>query len=328
MTGIVVAGAGKIGGRHLHSYDSLAGADVIGLVEPSDEVYASVHVSRNGGPRRFSTLEEALGHPGVHVVDICTPTPLHFQQVEATLRSGKSVFCEKPLVTSLGDARTLASIAGATTFRVAYPYRYHPRLERLKRRLEEGALGEPRMALLRIGGRGSHRAWKHRRADGGGVLLDLATHMVDLAFWMFGDFVETEVLHSSQLVRERDIDGERVEVDADDLVVLRLRTRSGVTVCVYADFISPGFAHSVEIAGSNGSAFSSVLDALPDRYSLLSEAAGLPRGDTVEAGQSVDMLGRQLADFVATLKRGEVVQDIPSSLAVSGVIDEYNAVIG
>jgi predicted dehydrogenase len=328
MTGIVVTGAGKIGSRHLRRYDSLTAVDVIGLVEPSDAAYASVGASSTERPRRFSTLEEALDHPHVTVVDICTPTPLHFRQAEAALRAGKSVFCEKPLVTSLADAKTLAAMTGDTTFRVAYPYRYHPRLERLKRRLDEGALGTPHMALLRIGGRGSHRVWKHRRGLGGGVLLDLATHMVDLAFWMFGDFVETEVLHTSQLVGERDIDGEVVEVDAEDVVVLRLRTRSGVTVFVYADFISPGFAHSVEVAGSNGSAFSSVLDALPDRYSLIRAAAGLPPGDTIEAGESVDMLDLELADFVASLTRGEVVQDISSSLAVSGVIDEYNAVIG
>ena len=328
MTGIVVAGAGKIGSRHLHRYESLPEVDVIGLVEPSDEAYAGLGVSGNGKPRRFSTLQEALDDPHVNVVDICTPTPLHFRQAEAALRAGKSVFCEKPLVTSLADAQTLAAMTGDTTFRVAYPYRYHPRMRCLKRRLDEGALGTPHMALLRIGGRGSHRVWKHRRGLGGGVLLDLATHMVDLAFWMFGEFDETEVVHTSQLVRERDIGGELVEVDAEDVVVLRLRTRSGVTVFVYADFISPGFAHSVEVAGSNGSAFSTVLDALPDRYYLISEAAGLPAAETIEAGQSADMLDLELTDFVASLTRGEVVQDVFSSLAVSGVIEEYNAVIG
>lgn len=326
MPGIVVSGAGKIGTRHLSVYQSISEGAVVGVVEPDDATFSAASGSRGGELERFITLEEALDHPAVDVIDICTPTPVHFKQAEAALRSGKSVFCEKPLVTSPSEIEALVSLlTGDTSFRVGYPYRYHPRIVRLKQRLDSGALGTPHMALFRIGGRGSHRAWKHRKGSGGGALLDMATHMIDLAYWLFGDFTETEILHSSLLVPERSIGGRIVEVDAEDLVILRLKTQSGVTVCVYADFVSSGFAQSIEVAGSNGSAFATVIDTIPDRYSLVSSAEGLAAGDTVEQGERVDMLALQLADFVASVSRGDVVQDISSSIAVTDVIHSYDS---
>ncbi|MCA1696060.1 MAG: Gfo/Idh/MocA family oxidoreductase, partial [Actinobacteria bacterium] len=147
MTGIVVTGAGKIGSRHLSAYQSIPESTVVGVVEPDDATFAAASSTRVGGLERFITLEEALDHPAVDVIDICTPTPLHFKQAEAALRSGKSVFCEKPLVTSPTEIDALVSmLTRESTFRVGYPYRYHPRIVRLKHRLDRGALGTPHMA--------------------------------------------------------------------------------------------------------------------------------------------------------------------------------------
>ena len=286
MQNIVVAGAGKLGLRHIQSYGAIDDATVVGIVDPVVERRNAVIDDIGSGIAVYDSVQAAASDSAVDVIDICSPTMVHFGQVSDALALGKSVFCEKPLVPTLHDANRLEAVLSESpgTLRVGYVYRYHPRMQMLKDHIDEGALGEPHLAMLRIGGRGSHREWKHKAESGGGALLDMATHMIDLAYWFFGPFVESELLHGTQLIHKREINGDLVEADAEDLAIVRIRTVGDVEVLIHADFVTPGFANSVEVAGTNGSAASSIITSIPDRYSLVHPANGLAAGETVYLG--------------------------------------------
>ena len=323
MKYIVVVGAGKLGTWHIEAYNRIEEARIIGIVEPIDERMAAALALEDDEARAYRSLDDALLASDVDVIDVYTPTAHHFDDVTKALDLGKSVFCEKPLVPTMAEAEAVARhmTAGPGSLRVGYVYRFHPRMQKLKMRLEAGTLGDPYLAMLRIGGRGSHRIWKHRAGMAGGALLDMATHMLDLAFWLFGSFTEAEVLHRAVLLDKREIEGTLVEVDADDLVVLRLRTVGDVSVLVHADYVTPGFAHQVEVAGTNGSASTSIVTAVPDRYALVHQTEELPSGETIEAGHATNMLQLQLESFVDDLENDRVVSDIGASLEIARVLD-------
>ncbi len=325
MTRVAVLGAGKIGQRHLATYESIPDATVAGVVEPDPACLEILNRTRDEPFHRYESLDQVCGDSSVDVVDVCSPTPYHFDQVMQSLEAGKSVFSEKPLVPTVAEIdRITAALDGSdASLRVGYVYRFHPRVERLKQRLDDDVLGPPRLAVLRIGGRGSHRAWKHDRASHGGALLDMASHMVDLAYHLFGTITEVEALTSALLAPKREIDGAPVAVDADDVVVMRLRSATGVEVTVHADFLSPGFANLIEVAGENGSALVSVVSGFPDRYVLRSAAGDVAAGETFEVGADADMLHRELESFISDFGAGRVVRDVESSRLVAKVVEAF-----
>ncbi len=124
------------------------------------------------------------------------------------------------------------------------------------------------------------------------------------------------------ILPEREIGGQTVGVNAEDFVVLRLQTQSGVSVLLEGDLASPGFANSVEVHGSNGSAFITVLTDIPDRYVLQKPAGELGAGQSLEPGQNEDMLGKQLDAFVQGVKSGEKISDLPASVEVTRAFGE------
>ena len=324
MTRIIVAGAGKRGVRHLEAYRKIPGASVVGIVEPDAQRRLDAIGLAGDEAEAFGSVPDALDATDADVVDVCTPTAHHFEDEAAVLDAGKSVFCEKPLVPTLAEAEALHERveAGKGSLRVGYVYRYHPRIQQLKDRLDAGVLGNAYLAMLRIGGRGSHRLWKHQAGMAGGALLDMATHMLDLAYWLFGGFTEIEILHQAVLVHKREIDGVLHDVDADDLVIVRLRTVGDVEVLVHADFVTPGFANLIEVAGTNGSASTSIVTAIPDRLTLVRPAGDLPAGETTTPGESADMLQAQLASFVDDVVNGRLVSDMRASLEIARVLEK------
>ena len=143
--------------------------------------------------RVFTTLDEALADPAVHVVYVGTPVFLHAPQAIQSLRAGKHVLCEKPMAMNEAEARTMVQAAeqSGKTFGVAYYRRSYPKVQRAKQLLAAGAIGTPVLAELTshgwFDGQGS-RSWLVDPAKaGGGPLFDIASHRIDVLNYFFGE---------------------------------------------------------------------------------------------------------------------------------------------
>jgi predicted dehydrogenase len=170
MTRIGVIGCGKIAEKHLNAYRKLGVEVTVTDVVPKGAVIAE-HYGAHWNPYPQDVIEG----DAVDAIDVCTPTPTHLQMISDALRSGKHVFCEKPLARDVADAHEIERIAAETDrlLMVGYLYRFHPAFHFAKEILQENILGEPYLATFRLGGRGSHKAWKHRRETGGGAASDM-----------------------------------------------------------------------------------------------------------------------------------------------------------
>ena len=146
--------------------------------------------------RAWSSLDQALSDPvvrnEVQAVYVATPVFLHGPQTIQSLRAGKHVLCEKPMAMNEAEARMMLDAAAASgkTLGVAYYRRFYPKVQRAKQLLAEGAIGKAVLAELTchswFDGKGERSWLVDPTKSGGGPLLDIASHRIDVVNYFFG----------------------------------------------------------------------------------------------------------------------------------------------
>src|SRR5215208_5689045 len=195
----------------------------------------------------FSSLEEML--PKVDVVDICSPTHLHYEMALKAAAAGKHIVCEKPLARTTRQAREIVNACHKAGVRllVAHVVRFFPEYALAHAAVVDGQIGKP--AVLRLH-RGSYRPkkpagnWFLDEVKSGGILMDLMIHDYDYARWVAGD-VET--------VSARRVTEHHIESPVDYGLVL-LGHRSGALSHIAGAWAypPPTFRTHLEIAGERG----------------------------------------------------------------------------
>ena len=202
-------------------------------------------------------------NPAIDIVDICTPNHLHKEALLSAIRHQKHIYCDKPLVATMAEAEeieaALADYRG--TAQMTFQNRFYPATMRAKQLVDEGVLGQVlsfRIAYLH-GGSANPDAplkWKLAAAAGGGVIADLASHVLDLADWLIGPF--GSVMAATQIAYpERPSAADRAKklpVDTEDSVVLLARMASGALGTIEATKIATGSEDELrlELHGSPG----------------------------------------------------------------------------
>jgi predicted dehydrogenase len=155
-------------------------------------------VAENKIGRVYDSYDALIADPAIDAVYIPLPNHLHHPWTIKALSAGKHVLCEKPLACNAREARAMADQAAATgkLLMEAFMYRFHPRSRRIKKLVDEGAIGDPclsrsafcfRMedALLRSGDN-----IRLKPDMGGGALMDVGCYGVSVARW----FMDAEPL--------------------------------------------------------------------------------------------------------------------------------------
>ncbi|HEY0681356.1 MAG TPA: Gfo/Idh/MocA family oxidoreductase [Steroidobacter sp.] len=135
------------------------------------------------------TIEAALDED-IDAVVIATPNGLHARQAVACLERGAAVFCQKPLATTLADVQRVIAAARAADrlLGIDFCYRHVSGMHELRQRVMSGAIGDiVAVDLCFHNAYGPDKAWcQDRFLAGGGCLLDLGVHLLDLALWVQG----------------------------------------------------------------------------------------------------------------------------------------------
>ncbi|MBU0768770.1 MAG: Gfo/Idh/MocA family oxidoreductase, partial [Proteobacteria bacterium] len=136
-------------------------------------------------------LHAALPH--VDAVVICTPNYLHYSIARACLEQSKHILCEKPVTTTVEDCENLLQMANsnALIFTVGHVRRFYPAVKRIKDIVAENAFGR----LIDFDFReGTVFSWPtvsgyifNKEKAGGGVLMDIGVHLLDLLLWWLDD---------------------------------------------------------------------------------------------------------------------------------------------
>jgi myo-inositol 2-dehydrogenase/D-chiro-inositol 1-dehydrogenase len=303
-TKIAVIGCGKQAPKHISGLRKIPGVDIV--LADANESFARRLAEQENLPWT-EKVEDVFADDSVDAVDICTPTPTHAGLITAALNSGKDFFCEKPLCQTLDEARAIENLVNQTARigMVGYIYRFAPIFElghklfhKVRANGESRTLGAITVVHFRLGGRGSHQLWKHRRETGGGAINEMLVHMVDLAIWYFGPPVNVEVLTCDLLRKQREIQGVVYDVDAEDYVLVRLRMKNGIVVYCQADLVTPTFTQFVEVQGEFGTFFGSIQQDMPSFLFLQREVAGYQAGMNTFNFGHLNLFEAQMAEFV------------------------------
>jgi predicted dehydrogenase len=140
--GIAVVGAGGWGQNHVRNYAAVREAD-LRYVCDWDEGIRTAMAASYPSVAIVADLETVLNDPAVAAIVVATPAPSHFEVAEAALRAGRDVFVEKPLCLFGDQASKLCALAGRERriLMVGHLLLYHPAIERLKRLIDDGELG-------------------------------------------------------------------------------------------------------------------------------------------------------------------------------------------
>ena len=180
MTRVAVVGAGAMGGHHLRVLRELDSARLVGLADADHAV--AVHAAGRYGIPAYASHQELLERERPDAVTVAVPTSGHFDVVMAALRAGCHVLVEKPIASTLEQAREMIAEAGRRrlVLTVGHIERFNPAVIELRRRLEAGQLGRLfQLHARRLG------PFPSRIRDVG-VVVDLATHDLDLMRWLGG----------------------------------------------------------------------------------------------------------------------------------------------
>lgn len=158
---------------------------------------AEDYARRHGVPKWYDDAEALLADPEIDAVYVASPPSTHKELVLKSAKAGKPVLCEKPMALNAAEAREMIAAcdtAGVPLW-VAYYRRYLPRFRRILKLLSEGAIGTPRGVTVRLSHPTAHfgtggRALEWRvdpEIAGGGIFLDMGSHMIDFLNYAFGD---------------------------------------------------------------------------------------------------------------------------------------------
>ncbi|WP_135552893.1 Gfo/Idh/MocA family protein [Paenibacillus cymbidii] len=188
-----IVGTGKIFTHsHAPAWMSHPDVEVVALCDIYKPA-AEEHARRLGVSRVYVDYVDMMEQERLDAIDICSPNVYHSEVAIAALEQGIHVFCEKPDAVNPVEAQKMADAAQTSgkLLMVMRNNRFTPQTEFLKRYVESGAMGDiytGRTGWVRRRGIPGHGGWFTTKAlSGGGPLIDLGVHMIDLAIWLMGN---------------------------------------------------------------------------------------------------------------------------------------------
>ena len=242
MIRVGIVGCGAIARAvHLPLLGRLPGVRVIALADPDDTQRG---LARRLAPAAgtFADAGALLDAAAIDAVVICSPSGWHAAHAQAAVQRGLHVYLEKPLATSLAEGVQLCEAwrrAGVVGM-MGFNYRFNDLLGRLRAQVRLGAVGPVVAARTTFcAPSGMLPSWKQRRETGGGVLLDLGSHHIDLIRFL----LERKIRSVRAALRSRHTE--------DDCALLELELEGGAQVQSLFAF-GAAAAERIEIHGEAG----------------------------------------------------------------------------
>lgn len=190
-----IIGCGGIAfGKHMPSLFRLATAEMTAFCDLVEE--RAVKAKDQFGTKEakvYTDYTELLADESIDVVHVCTPNKSHSDITVAALEAGKHVMCEKPMAKNADGARKMLEAAKRTgkKLTIGYQNRFREDSDYLKKACDEGHLGEIYFAKAHAIRRRAVPTWGvflNEEEQGGGPLIDIGTHALDLTLWMMNNY--------------------------------------------------------------------------------------------------------------------------------------------
>ena len=317
--GVIGCGVGLL---HLEGYQQEPRARIM-AVAGLDEDRCAQLVQTFNIPHRYRDYRDMLENPEIDAVSVAVPNHLHAEVAIAALEAGKHVLVEKPLARTIEEAERIvcAGEASGKVLGTIFDKRGRGDMEYVGTLARSGYFGDlyyvKAFWIRRSGIPGLGSWFTKKELSGGGPLIDLGVHMLDLSLWMLGNPDVTTISASTFAKlgpqgkgnwprgRFKAVQGEDYEVE--DLASAFLRTNSGATIQLevsWASFMHETDAFGIEIMGDKGGARVYVKDyAKVGEVGLFSDLNGAMT-DTKPRLYEQHSHGRMVSNFVDAILNG------------------------
>ncbi|MFL5343288.1 MAG: Gfo/Idh/MocA family protein [Hyalangium sp.] len=249
-------GVGWIGRHRMEAIAQSGVAEVTAVVDPSPTAMTEAEKAAPGC-QRAGSFEELLAAPLDGIV-IATPSAVHAEQSIRALEKGLAVFCQKPLGRNAQEVRRVVDAARAANrlLGVDLSYRFTAGMRQLREHIRGGELGDVFATnLVFHNAYGPDKAWFYDpKLSGGGCVMDLGIHLVDLALWVL-DFPEVTRVSSNLYAGAKPLTNPGAAVE--DYAVAQLELKNGTAVQLACSWkVSAGCDAVIEASfyGSKGGA--------------------------------------------------------------------------
>jgi myo-inositol 2-dehydrogenase / D-chiro-inositol 1-dehydrogenase len=331
-----VIGLGNMGNLHLMNCTRMKDVNVVAISDKSKHILNKA--KKRGFKNTYENYQDLLSKHSeeLDAVVISLPNFLHFDAIRSSLEAGQNVFIEKPLAVNTDECREILKLVkkSGKTLMPGHSMRFIPAIEKMKRVAESGRLGSLELITLESIQNGplSHGLepapvpewWFDPAKSGGGALLDLGYHLIDLFRFFAG---EARVKYSSI--------GHTYSLPVEDRATLFLetedkQTRGVINVGWFEKSIFPRFNFRMILHGNAD--FSSTEELLPRNLYAYAMKEGLKNFARRYTGRDIHPLSytyyyesqfKEMRHFIDGIKEGRD----PSVTAIDGlktmeIIDE------
>ena len=211
---------------------------------------AEALAQEHGAVHYYASVDGLLSDPDVDAVYIAAPVYLHYQLALQAAQYRKHILCEKPMAMSVDECRHILDACQRHNahLQICFLLRFHPWFHQIRNLIASGDLGQviqARASLLKwypiqAG------LWRRDPArSGGGVLMDIGAHVIDLSTYLLGDVSKVAAFVNSRTTG----------MDVEETATVFMQTRSGAHVIVDTSFVVPHSGAMLEIYGTKGSVF-------------------------------------------------------------------------
>ena len=321
---------------HAEALKRVPAAELFAVASPSGD-HAEQFAARHGISRHFRDFRKMLEAPEIEMVVLGCPNSLHCEFTELAAAAGKHVVCEKPLCLNLREADRMIGACRKANVKLMYAEElcFTPKYVRLKKLLDDGALGRPYLVKQAEKHDGPHSAWFWEvRESGGGVTLDMGCHAFEFFRWLLGkpDSARRQAHSTESQTQSHEaplgeivplrkpravsvyadmgtfVHKERTEGDDQSVVIVRFATDEGEVVGMAEESWAKkgGMDDTAEVHGSGGVAYADLLQGNAILtyselgYAYAVEKAGLTRGWSFTAFEEIWNYGfpQEFAHFV------------------------------
>lgn len=285
-----VIGMGWAGQAHLENYLRLPNVEIVGISD-TREARLQELAQRFPVNNVYLHYEDLLNNDEIDVISVATPNFLHAPVAIAALERGKHVLCEKPMAMTVeeGERMVKTALANNRVLEVAFNHRRRGDVEVLKRHIDTGALGQvyhAKASWMRRRGIPGFGGWFTTKAQsGGGPLIDLGVHMLDMALYLMGEPEITAVSAMTYAEFGPKGRGSRNTVsdglyDVEDMATAFIRLKGGATLLLEASWAThskSGDDFGVTLYGTEGGADIAVKNYnWEDTLRIYTDVGGVP----------------------------------------------------
>ncbi|MBX3241504.1 MAG: Gfo/Idh/MocA family oxidoreductase [Chitinophagaceae bacterium] len=244
-----IIGCGKVSQWHISALQQSDNAECVAIY--SRNLDKAKEYGEQYGLLPFDNISRMIRDAGIQSVVVCTPHPYHKDAVVEAALAGAHCMVEKPLASSLQDCDIMIDVCRKAGVKLGMisQRRFLQPVQRVKKAIEDGKIGNPVLGTVNVLG------WRDKAyydsdpwrgkwdTEGGGVMVNQASHQLDILLWLMGDVEEVYGVW-------RNFNHPYVEIEDTALAIVKFKN-SGLGNIIVSNSMKPGIYGKIQVHGSN-----------------------------------------------------------------------------